>query len=105
MKLIAEGSKSTGNLSEVLEIVAEDMENHSRTEVSRKQTMATYVVVIFIGVLVYLFIAVLFDVFFFSQIESVGETNVEADSGFISGEVPIDAFRIVLYHSALLQAL
>ena len=106
MKLIAEGSKSTGRLSDVLDIVAEDMDNRSRIEGSRKQTMSTYVVVIFVGVLVYLFIAVLFDVFFFAEIESVGREGAQsAESGFLSEQIPTDTFRMVLYHSALLQAL
>jgi len=105
MKLIAEGGKSTGRLSDVLNIVAEDMDNRSRIELSRRQTMSTYVVVIFMGVLVYLFIAVLFDVFFFAEIEATGAGGQGTDSGFLSGDIPTDTFRMVLYHSAVLQAL
>lgn len=105
MKLVAEGSKSTGRLSSVLDAVAEEMESRYRIDEKRKRAMETHVIVLFMGVLVYLFVAVVFSRFFFAEIAQTGELDLPVvEAGILPEEVPVDGFRTVLYHSALIQA-
>ncbi len=105
MKLVAEGSKSTGRLSSVLDAVAEEMDSRYRIDEKRKRAMETHVIVLFMGVLVYLFIAVVFSRFFFAEIAQTGELDLPVvEAGVLPEDVPIDGFRTVLYHSALIQA-
>ncbi|MFB6284239.1 MAG: type II secretion system F family protein [Halobacteria archaeon] len=106
MKLVAEGNKSTGRLYDILYVVADDLETRYRMDREQKRNMQTYVIVLFLGVLVFLMIIFLIDRFFFAQLPKPGEMQATSrgESGPIPTNLPIQSYRSLLYHSALIQA-
>jgi len=106
MKLIAEGSRSTGDLSRVLSIAAEDTRNRHKIVEERSRAMSAYIAIVVIGFLVYLAVVVLIDVAYLtpiSQIDSPG-TGTGGTGLLAVGNVDVTAYRMVFYHSALIQA-
>ena len=107
MKLIAKGSQSSGDLSRVISIAAEDTRNRAKIEANRRSTMSAYIAIVVIGFLVYLAVVLLING---SYLEPIGQftggaSGMGSDAGLTSvSEVPVDEFRMVFFHSALVQA-
>jgi flagellar protein FlaJ len=107
MKLVAKGSQSSGDLSRVISIAAEDTRNRAQIEQNRRSTMSAYIAIVVIGFLVYLAVVLLING---SYLEPIGQfTNGAAGQGADAGltsvtEVPVAEFRMVFFHSALVQA-
>ena len=105
MKLIAKGSRSSSDLSEIISIAAEDTRNRYQIEQNRRQEMSAYTAIVAIGFLVYLAVIVLLDT---SYLQPIGEIAAGAQSEG-SGDlltvtsVPVDQYRTVFFHSALIQ--
>lgn len=110
IETLVEADKSSEDLSAMLEITARDTEQRFQLDLDRKQAMQPYVLIFFIGVLVYLgMIVVLSELFFpaVSEIPAGGLDGLSNGTG-TDGEaeaVPIQAFQTALYHSAIIQSL
>jgi flagellar protein FlaJ len=107
LKLIAEGISSTGDLSHVLEIAANDTRNRYRMVRARSRELTAYVAVVIIGYLVYLLVVVLLDAFYLVPIEQVAGESSATGPGLPRSltAVPVDTYRMVFYHSALIQGI
>jgi len=104
VKLIAEGSRSTGDLSRVLSVAAEDARNRYRLARNRSRAMSSYVAVVVIGYLVYLMVIVLVDTSYLQPIAALSvesPTTPGAPIGFT--DVPVDTYRLLFFHSVLVQ--
>ncbi|MUV87752.1 pilus assembly protein [Natronomonas sp. CBA1123] len=105
-KILAEGSRSTGNLHQVLKIAAQDTRHRLQMERAREQELQTYVAVVAIGFLVYLGTVVVIDQSFLAPvIERIGETESgELDQLISVGAGDVSTYNALFLHSALVQA-
>ncbi len=105
IKLIADGGRSSDDLSRVLSIAAEDTRNRARLERSRVQAMNSYIAIVVIGFLVYLLVILLIDAAFLERIATIaGEQGPESRGAPISfTNVPIETYRALFFHSVLIQ--
>jgi flagellar protein FlaJ len=101
-KILAEGSRSTGDLHRVLDIAAEDTRHRYRLARDRRQTLSSYTAVVIIGFLVYLAVIVIIDQSFLGPIS--GSALTSADAGPVSVEQgAVDAYHALFFHSAIIQ--
>lgn len=106
MKLVTEGSRMTSNLYEVLDIAAQDTRAHIRMEQNRQRELSTYLAIVIIGFLVYLFVIAIISQAFLdpiSELSAQAAASGSAARSAITPAVPADAFRVIFFHSALLQ--
>lgn len=105
-KIIAEGSRSTGDLHRVLGTAAEDTRHRYRLERDRRQKLNSYTAIVVMGFLVYLAVIVIIDQSFLGpvveQVAEAGETGA-GNPVHLSGS-SIDLYHAVFFHSALVQA-
>ncbi|WP_276260278.1 type II secretion system F family protein [Haloglomus litoreum] len=102
-KILAEGSRSTGDLHRVLDIAAEDTRHRYRLARDRQQTLSSYTAVVIIGFLVYLAVIVIINESFLGPITGSGLTSGGAGPVTIS-QGAVDAYRTLFFHSAIIQA-
>lgn len=107
-KLIAEASRSTADLSRILDSAAEDTLNQYRLAKERYRQMSGYIAIIMVSYLVYLSVVLLLEVAYLTPIsEAMTEVNLPSNAfgGQYSGffEVSVTTYRMVFYHSALIQ--
>jgi flagellar protein FlaJ len=102
-KILAEGSRSTGDLHRVLDIAAEDTRHRYRLARDRQQTLSSYTAVVIIGFLVYLAVIVIVNESFLGPIIGSGLTTTESGPVSIS-QGAVDAYRTLFFHSAIIQA-
>lgn len=108
IKLIAEGRRSTTDLSKVLRIAAEDTRNRFRLIRKRQQEMMSYVAVVIISYLVFLGVIVILDQSYLTPISELPEPTGEQaaiDGPTSLVDVPIDEYRVLFYHAVIVQAL
>ncbi|WP_338738144.1 type II secretion system F family protein [Haloplanus salilacus] len=109
IKILVEADKSSEDLSAILEIGARDTEARFQIDLDRKQAMQPYVLIFFIGVLVYLGMILLLNELFFPIVSEIpaggfgGFTNT-AGTPSEAEPVPITAFQTALYHSSIIQS-
>ncbi|WP_255148905.1 type II secretion system F family protein [Halorarius halobius] len=106
MKLLADGIRSSGDLSRVLAIAAEDTRNRAKMERARRRELSSYVAVVVIGFLVYLLVVVMLDASFLAPVGAVsGDPAAPGDPelpvSFVS--VPVPVYTAVFFHSALIM--
>jgi flagellar protein FlaJ len=102
IRLIAQSGRSSGDLARVLGIAAEDTRNRVKLDRSRRRAMSSYVAIVVIGYLVYLFVIVMLSTAYLAPLEALAGS----DTGNLPtnlGAMPIDNYRLVLFHSALVQ--
>lgn len=105
MVLIAEGSRSTGDLHNLLEIAANETRARAKLARERRQAVGSYVAIVVLGFLVYLFVIVMIAASFFGPIT---EQATAAGAGSAAGPVdvasiPVDTYQTLFLHSALIQ--
>ncbi|MFC7227590.1 type II secretion system F family protein [Salinirubellus salinus] len=106
-RLLAEGIRSTGDLSRVLSIAAEDARNRYKLDRARTREMTSYVAIVVIGYLVYLLVVLLLDANYLGPIAETADPPTTGLGGaqpplsFTS--VPVDVYEAVFFHSALIQ--
>ncbi|WP_255195276.1 type II secretion system F family protein [Halorarius litoreus] len=105
MKLLADGIHSSGDLSRVLAIAAEDTRNRAKMERARRRELSSYVAVVVIGFLVFLLVVVMLDASFLGPVSEVGasqpSTSGELPVSFIN--VPVNVYTAVFFHAALIM--
>ena len=111
MNLISKASRTTGELNRILEAAAADTANEYRMRKQRAQEMSGYIAVVVISFLVYLGVVLMLDRFYLVPLyEAIPAQEPGATTGIGGGEVgsltqiPIETYRTVFYHSALILA-
>lgn len=105
MVLIAEGSRSTGDLHNLLEIAAEETRARATLARERRQAVGSYVAIVVLGFLVYLFVIVMIAASFFGPIaEQAAAVGTGATAGPVNiASIPVDTYQTLFLHSALIQ--
>jgi flagellar protein FlaJ len=106
-RILIEGHRTSSMLASVLDIAAEDARERYRLDIEWRHAMQPYVVFFMLGVVVYLFIILIFLEVFFPILTDIGVEEIPGTVSFGPGDVsiPTTAFEGVLYHSLLIQAL
>lgn len=106
-KIIIEGHQTSGSLTDVLQLTSEDARERHRLDIEWRHAMQPYVVFFIIGVVVYLFIILIFVEVFFPILADVGSDALSNRFSLGQGEVsiPTTAYKATLYHSLLIQTL
>ncbi|MFC7175982.1 type II secretion system F family protein [Halosegnis marinus] len=106
-RLLAEGLESTGDLSRVLAIAAEDSRARYKLERARTREMSSYIAIVVIGYLVYLVVVLMLDANYLTPIAEAAEQQAEYGGGIESPltftDVPVDTYRTLFFHSAVIQ--
>ena len=113
MKLIAKGNHSSSDLSTIISIAAEDTRNRYQIERKRRSEMGAYTAIVIIGFLVYLAVIVMLDTSYLTPIGQLADTappageqaGGAAGTPLSVGQVPVDIYRTVFFHSALIQGI
>ena len=105
VRLIARSGRSSGDLSRVLSVAAEDTRNRFKLERARRRAMGSYIAIVVIGYLVYLFVIVLLSTAYLAPMAALPPVEGATGMPIAVGTVPIEAYRVVFLHSALIQAI
>lgn len=103
--ILAEGSRSSGELHRLMSIAAEDTRQRYRLDRNRRQNLQAYTTVVVIGFLVYLGVIVILDYSFLGAIQEALEGTDTDDLGPITIDLDdIGVYRALFYHSAIIMA-
>ncbi|WP_435153307.1 type II secretion system F family protein [Haladaptatus sp. DFWS20] len=111
--LVTNAMHASGDVGRVLRIAADEAQASRRLKRQRTQEMMTYLIIIYISFFVFLVIVVALSAILMPALENLPEANagdnVPAGGslgglGNIAG-VDFDAYRLVFFHTALMQAL
>ncbi|WP_136716291.1 type II secretion system F family protein [Halorientalis salina] len=109
LTLIAEGARSSTDLSRVLAIAAEDTRERERARRRRHAELSSYIAVVVIGFLVYLLVILLLSASYLEPIAEAAATAPEIpgqpESPLALQNVPIQTYQALFFHSALIQGL
>jgi len=106
MTLVAEGSRSSGDLHGLLEIAAADTRARAKIERARRREVASYVTIVIVGFLVYLLVIVMVGASYLDPIGALAASAKAPDrppalAGL--GTAPVETYRLLFLHSALVQ--
>lgn len=104
MKLLSDGLRASGDLARVLSIAADDARDRAKIERARRRELSAYIAVVLIGFLVYLLVIALLDASFLAPIAEL-ETGSARDAPLSFTDVPVNLYRMLFLHSALIQAI
>lgn len=109
LKLIKEANRLSGDTNRVLTVAARDARTQERLNRNRYQNISSYVAVIVVGFLVYLFVVTLLDAFYVQRVVDAAEATASAggateDTPISLAQVPAEEVRLAYFHSALVQA-
>ena len=99
VSLIIEASKSGGNVADVLDVAANDAREIKVLEGERRVTMATYVIVIYVGMFVFLAIIAILAGVFIPAITGAGAEGLSTTmggTGALSGAAIVQAFYFAI---------
>ncbi|ELZ12827.1 Type II secretion system F domain protein [Natrinema thermotolerans DSM 11552] len=107
MTLVAEGSRSSGDLHGLLEIAAKNTRAQAKIARERRREVGSYVAIVVIGFLVYLLVIVMISASYLTPIAELAAesdaTAATAESPVSLGDIPVDAYEALFLHSALIQ--
>jgi flagellar protein FlaJ len=119
IKLITKANESSGQIRDVLQVAARDVDTEYKLDRERFQNMIIYTVIIIISFLVFLFVIVILDKQFLSEMANVAGGGEGAASGSGGGggagaggrggggfsleSVPIDTYRMIFFHAGIIQ--
>jgi flagellar protein FlaJ len=107
VKLITKANESSGNIQEVLEVAARDVDTAYKLDRERFQNMIIYTVIIIISFLVFLFVIVILQRQFLSAMaeEAAGfdASSSGGGGGFSIEDVPIDTYNMIFFHASVIQ--
>jgi len=105
MTLIAEGSRSSGDLGGLLEVAADDTRARAKLARARRSEVGSYVAIVVVGFLVYLLVIVMVGESYLTPIAELAADQAPASTqnpvGL--GSIPVDTYRLLFLHSALIQ--
>jgi len=103
ISLIIEASKSGGNVADVLDLAARDAREIKMLESERKANMASYVVVVYVGMFVFLAIIAILTSTFIPNMIGSGAQGLQGVMG--GGTVKQEDVSMVFYLATLVQGL
>jgi flagellar protein FlaJ len=106
VKLITKANESSGNIQEVLEVAARDVDTAYKLDRERFQNMIIYTVIILVSFLVFLFVIVILQRQFLSAMaeEAAGfDAGGAGGGGFAIEDVPIDTYSMIFFHASVIQ--
>ncbi len=117
IKLLTKANESSGDVRGVLKVAARDVDSEYKLDRERFQNMIIYTVIIIISFLVFLFVIVILDRQFLTQMAEAGQSSGGGGGGGAAGaagggggaafqisQVPIDTYRMVFFHAGIIQA-
>jgi flagellar protein FlaJ len=107
IRLIASGGRTSGDLSRVLSVAAEDTRNRYKLEKSRRRAMGSYIAIVVMGYLVYLFVILMLGASYLAPLAEMTASTTASNGQELPigiASVPIASFHVVFFHSALIQA-
>jgi flagellar protein FlaJ len=121
IKLITKANESSGNIQGVLQVAARDVDTAYKLDRERFQNMIIYTVIIIVSFLVFLFVIVILENQFLSQMAEAGGGGGSASASgggaggaggaggggggaFSMENVPLDAYRMIFFHAGIIQA-
>jgi len=105
VSLIIEASKSGGNVADVLDVAANDAREIKVLETERRITMASYVVVIYVSLFVFLAIIAILVGVFIPSITGEGAEGLSASMGHLGGDISQAAIVQVFYIASVIQSI
>ncbi|MBN2734900.1 MAG: type II secretion system F family protein [Methanomicrobiaceae archaeon] len=107
--LITKASEMSGEIGEVISIASSDARMSQVLKRERSSEMFIYTMIIYLAFFVFVFVVAVLDVNFLTILETM---NTPASTGDIvqgaafsqTSQMPIDAFRRLLYHTCVIQA-
>ncbi|QSG04737.1 type II secretion system F family protein [Halapricum desulfuricans] len=110
MTLIAEGIRSSTDVAAVLTIAARDTKERFKLDRERRQELSPYIAVVVIGFLVFLLVVALLDAAYLApiadaQAEATAPAAGESDLPLSMTAVPVEAYKALFLHAAVVQAL
>ncbi|WP_227354732.1 type II secretion system F family protein [Haladaptatus salinisoli] len=109
--LVTNAMHASGDIGSVLRIAADEAQASRRLKRQRRQEMMTYLVIIYLSFFVFLFIVASLSGILVPALENLPSADA-AGSGPVGlggvgdvGAVDIDAYTLVFFHTALVQAL
>jgi flagellar protein FlaJ len=105
IRLVADGSHASGDLHELLAVAAADTRARAKLRRARRRAVGSYVAIVVIGFLVYLLVVTLLSRSYLAPLEALPELpETSATTGApLGADVPVDAFEVLFFHSALVQ--
>jgi flagellar protein FlaJ len=103
ISLIIEASKSGGNVADVLDVAAKDAREIKMLEAERKTNMASYVVVIYVGMFVFLAIIAILCMKFIPAMTGSGSAGLGAALGGGTASTDTKTVTTVFYFACLVQ--
>jgi flagellar protein FlaJ len=103
--LIIEASKSGGNVADVLDVAANDAREIKILEGERRVTMATYVIVIYVGMFVFLAIIAILAGVFIPAITGQGSAEISGAMGGLGSSIGQAAIVQVFYSAIIIQSM
>ena len=107
IRLIASGGRTSGDLSRVLSVAAEDTRNRYKLEKSRRRAMGSYIAIVVIGYFVYLFVILMLGASYLGPLAEMSVPTTASNGQSLPigiSSVPLANFHVVFFHSALIQA-
>lgn len=104
ISLIIEASKSGGNVADVLDVAAKDAREIKLLEKERRTNMASYVIIIYVGMFVFLAIVLILCTSFIPAM--TGSNGAQGMQGIMGGgsNASKDEITFVFYMSCIVQA-
>jgi flagellar protein FlaJ len=105
VSLIIEASKSGGNVADVLDVAAVDAREIKILEGERRVTMATYVIVIYVGMMVFLAIIAILVGTFIPSLTTTGVEGLSSTMGGLGGTIGQADIVQVFYAAIIIQSI
>lgn len=105
VSLIIEASKSGGNVADVLDVAANDAREIKILEGERRVTMATYVIVIYVGMFVFLAIIAILVGVFIPAITGQGASGISSAMGGLGSSINQSDIVQVFYSAIIIQSI
>jgi flagellar protein FlaJ len=103
ISLIIEASKSGGNVADVLDVAAKDAREIKMLETERKSNMASYVVVVYVGMFVFLAILLILCTSFIPAMVGGGGADMQAVMGKGSNPVSLQEITTTFFYACIIQ--
>lgn len=107
VRLLSESVRATDDLGPIFRLVADDLDRRNTIRRERHHQMQPYIIIVFLGVIVYLAIIAMFDSFFLPVVaeRAAAVTTPARNTAIEIDPAPISTYRRLFFHSALIQAI
>jgi flagellar protein FlaJ len=103
--LLAEISRSGGDIKDVLDTVSRHIRELQSIEDERISQLKTYVAIVYIAFFIFLFIDYILLQTFFAKIEALKESLTDVGGLFLMQELSFENIKTIMFHMAIMQGL